>query len=36
MIWYYIKVLRVLSTPRYDLEQLEWSDDTMHIDTVVY
>ena len=26
-------VLHVLRTPRYDTEQLEWSDDIMHFDT---
>ena len=36
MLWYYIIVLHVLSTPKYDTEQLEWSDDIMHFDIVVY
>ena len=30
-----VPVLHVLSTPRYDTEQLEWSDDIMHFDTVM-
>ena len=29
-------MLRVLSTPRYDAEQLECNDDIMRFDTVVY
>ena len=29
MIWSYILVLHVLSTPRYDAERLVWSEDIM-------
>ena len=36
MMWYYIIVLHVLSTPRYDTDRLEWSEDIMRFDTVVY
>ena len=39
MIWSYIiivSVMHVLSTPRFDREWPEWSEDTVHFDTVVY
>ena len=36
MIWYFNIVLHVLSTPKYDKEQLVWSYDTMRFVTVVY
>ena len=32
----YSSVLHVLSTPRFDTERLEWREDTMRFDTVVY
>ena len=35
MLWYYILVLHVLSTPKYDTERLVWSEDIMRFDTVL-
>ena len=36
MLWYYIIVLHVLSTPKYDTDRLEWNEDNMRFDTAMY
>ena len=35
MLWSYILVLHVSSTPRYDAERFVWSEDIMRFDTVL-
>ena len=35
LLWSYILVLHVSSTPRYDAERFVWSEDSMLFDTVL-
>ena len=35
MLWSYILVLHVLSTPRCDTERFVWSEDIVRFDTVL-